>query len=371
MLLEDNNQLKETAAYYLYESNSEFAVPYLIQALNSEDYNVVSKSALALGNIGDSRAENALINLVEKYNNELAYSDDRIDDSKTIIRHNVFNSLCLLNTEKTKAKIYESLYDDFSLQIQLRAIRFLYKDQPKDIKQRLIQLTNHTNSEVSTLAQNYLLELYSNMNLQSYYGQKMVWPEKGKHILASFDETSIVVYQAYNHQIGKFAAQNGYFGGEFSYNRMSWIKPNFLWMMYRSGWGTKHNQEVILAVRIKRSFFDYLLEQAVVSNFHHSSFATQHEWKEALKNSDVRLQWDPDHDPAGSKLERKALQLGLRNEMLRIYGREAIVQITNISDFVAQQRSNARKDLSKLITPTEKIYIPSSEKAIENIRLDL
>ncbi|MFM7854759.1 MAG: DUF4291 family protein [Flammeovirgaceae bacterium] len=27
-----------------------------------------------------------------------------------------------------------------------------------------------------------------------------------------------------------------------SLNRMTWMKPNFLWMMYRSGWATKHNQ---------------------------------------------------------------------------------------------------------------------------------
>jgi len=25
-------------------------------------------------------------------------------------------------------------------------------------------------------------------------------------------------------------------------NRMTWIKPNFLWMMYRSGWASKKNQ---------------------------------------------------------------------------------------------------------------------------------
>jgi hypothetical protein len=27
---------------------------------------------------------------------------------------------------------------------------------------------------------------------------------------------------------------------------MSWIKPNFLWMMYCSGWGTKQRQRIIL-----------------------------------------------------------------------------------------------------------------------------
>jgi hypothetical protein len=32
-----------------------------------------------------------------------------------------------------------------------------------------------------------------------------------------------------------------------------------------------------------------------------------------VARSEVRLQWNPDHDPTGNKLERRALQLGLRD----------------------------------------------------------
>ena len=76
-----------------------------------------------------------------------------------------------------------------------------------------------------------------NMNLKTkpYCEQVREWPESGRHILAQFDDETIIVYQAYRPQIGRFASEHGYFGGEFSYSRMSWIKPNFLWMMYH-GW---------------------------------------------------------------------------------------------------------------------------------------
>src|ERR1700690_1378860 len=104
----------------------------------------------------------------------------------------------------------------------------------------------------------------------TYLEQIMVWPKTGRHILAQYDDNSIVVYQAYNAAIGHFAAQNGHFGGDFSLTRMSWIKTNFLWMMYRSGWGTKPSQEVILAVRLKRSAFDSILAQA-----EHASYAPE------------------------------------------------------------------------------------------------
>src|SRR5580698_3888441 len=113
---------------------------------------------------------------------------------------------------------------------------------------------------------------------ESYLSQKDRWPSSGRHIMAQFDAESVVVYQAYNPAIGHFAARNGYFGGGFGIGRMSWIKPNFLWMMYRSGWGTKENQEATLALRLHRSFFDSLLGQAVTSSWDRDQFATEEEW---------------------------------------------------------------------------------------------
>lgn len=64
---------------------------------------------------------------------------------------------------------------------------------------------------------------------EPYVTQASLWPRSGQHILAQFDEDSIVVYQAYKPSIGRFAAEHGHFGGEFGLGRMSWIKPNFLW----------------------------------------------------------------------------------------------------------------------------------------------
>ena len=102
--------------------------------------------------------------------------------------------------------------------------------------------------------------------MEPYREQVEVWPKEGRHILAQFDDETVIVYQAYRPAIGRFAAENGAFGGDFSFSRMSWIKPNFLWMMYRSGWGTKEIQEVTLALRVRRTFFDTLLAEAVPSS---------------------------------------------------------------------------------------------------------
>ncbi len=203
-----------------------------------------------------------------------------------------------------------------------------------------------------------------NLMTQSYSEQVERWPTSGRHILAQFDDEIITVYQAYRPEIGNFAVKHGYFGGDFSYNRMSWIKPNFLWMMYRSDWGRSGGQEVVLAIRLRRTFFDSLLEQAVPSSFVPELFDTYNEWKAAVARSDVRLQWDPDHDPTGKKCERRAIQLGLRAETLKAYGKDEVVEIIGMSEFVAQQRANVGDWRSgSLMTPTEHVYRPNNTAA--------
>jgi hypothetical protein len=195
------------------------------------------------------------------------------------------------------------------------------------------------------------------LNTEPYLEQRQRWPAHGRHILAQFDHQSVVVYQAYRPEIGRFAALQGYFGGAFSLDRMSWIKPNFLWMMYRSGWGTKEGQEVTLAVWIKRQAFDAILREAVHSSFVPEVYAGQDEWKHAVARSSVRLQWDPDHDPSGAKMERRAIQLGLRGDVLTRYAREWIVRIEDISPFVEQQRSHATPGAySQLVVAREEVY---------------
>jgi hypothetical protein len=203
-----------------------------------------------------------------------------------------------------------------------------------------------------------------NLQLEPYMTQIARWPSEGRHILAQFDEQSIVVYQAYRPSIGHFAARHDYFGGEFSLSRMSWIKPNFLWMMYRCGWASKEGQEVVLAVRLKRAGFDSLLAEAVHSAYKEVVYHSEEAWKKAVELSNVRLQWDPDHDPAGAKVERRAIQLGMRGEALARYTREWIIEIEDISDFVREQYQYVQKqDYSQLTTPRELVY-PVTDVAV-------
>ena len=196
------------------------------------------------------------------------------------------------------------------------------------------------------------------LNTESYLEQLNRWPRSGRLILAHFDSSSVTVYQAYRPSIGLHAAKHQQFGADFIFTRMSWIKTNFLWMMYRSGWGAKKDQEVTLVVRLKREAFDWILENAVHSTFVSEVNQDSAEWEKAVSTSSVRLQRDPDHDPAGTKLERRAIQLGLRGDTLVKYARDWIVEIEDISDFIRDQREYAksRELYAKLLIPREDVY---------------
>lgn len=196
-----------------------------------------------------------------------------------------------------------------------------------------------------------------NLITENYTSQKTRHPKTGRHILAQYDDESIIVYQAYKPEIGLYAAENNFFEAGYSFSRMSWIKTSFLWMMYRSGWGKKEGQEIVLAIRIKRTAFDEILSLAVHSYYDENIYTSIENWEEAVSKSDVRLQWDPDRHPSGAPLERRAIQLGLRGDILRRYTKEWILNIENITEFVKEQYELVKiKEYKNLILPVENIY---------------
>jgi hypothetical protein len=143
-------------------------------------------------------------------------------------------------------------------------------------------------------------------------------------------------------------------------------------MMYRCGWATKENQEVVLAVRIRREGFDEILRQAVASTFAAARCANESAWQESLRTSNVRLQWDPDHDPHGGKLSRRAIQLGLRGEMLKSYGGSWIVSIEDISGFARDQHAVLTEHgPDALMTPKEEVYPVDDAQVREQLGMDL
>lgn len=140
--------------------------------------------------------------------------------------------------------------------------------------------------------------------------------------------------------------------------------------MFRSGWGTKENQEITLGLRVRRAFFDTLLAEGVPSSWDRDSYATEEEWSRAVGRSDVRLQWDPDHHPSGTKLDRRAIQLGLRGSVLEAFGRRELLEVIDLTAFVAEQRERLQSGgVSAILTPRERVYRPADPQTATRLGL--
>lgn len=190
-----------------------------------------------------------------------------------------------------------------------------------------------------------------------------------KYINAVYNDETIRVYQAFNEKIATEAVELGTFGKSFKRERMTWIKPSFLWIMYRSGWAEKENQEHILAIDIKREGFEEIINNAVISSYNADMGISREEWKKQIINSEVRCQFDPDRDIYGNPQPIRAIQLGLRGKMVDKYINEWIVSITDITEnvkYLKSLRDSGNLTPDKL--PREKEYIMKNFKEDLNVK---
>lgn len=204
------------------------------------------------------------------------------------------------------------------------------------------------------------------MKTEKYTEQEKRLPKEGKQIIGRQEDDTIIVYQAFNTNIAKYAVAQQHFGGpDYSFNRMSWIKPGFLWMMHRAGWAAKENQQHILAISLPIVHFKAILRQATLSSYDREIITTQEEWKIELDKTAVRLQWDPDHDPFGNKQVRKAIQIGMKGGLLKQFCTEWITGIEDITGFVKEEYEKLlTSGINELNVPYEDV-LALNDKVIE------
>lgn len=209
------------------------------------------------------------------------------------------------------------------------------------------------------------------LRLAPYPEQQAGWPTEGRHILAQHDAETIVVYHAYQPESADWAVEHQRFGGPWSFDRMSWIKPDFLWLMYRSDWARKPGQERVLAVTLKRAGFEAILASMVESRYHPEIHGPDRAaWRQRGKAAQVRMQWDPDHTPTGEKTRRRAIQLGLRREASRRYATEWTLRIDDVTAFVHTQREHAQPSRTAMLQlPEERLYQPRDPEVWRRLRL--
>ena len=178
-------------------------------------------------------------------------------------------------------------------------------------------------------------------------------------VRADYDDSSIVVYQAYNPQIAQAAVKAQQFVPPFSMNRMTWIKPSFLWMMERSNWAQKPGQEHVLAVRITRAGWEEALSLGVLTHPEPKLYKDPEEWRALIDKSVVNIQWDPERDLRGNSLEYRSIQVGLSRHIIECYVEEWTVSITDITPQVHKMNELIRQGKAeqvKKMLPEERVY---------------
>ncbi len=151
---------------------------------------------------------------------------------------------------------------------------------------------------------------------------------------------------------------------------MTWIKPSFMWMMYRSGWGTKEGQETVLAVEITRDGFDWALRHACLSSYVRGLHPDRGTWQRDLKRAPARVQWDPERDLHLRPLPYRSLQLGLSGEASSRFADEWIVSISDVTPLAHEIHGLVRDGELDSVTgllPQEQGY-PAGEEPPAHLR---
>ncbi len=179
-------------------------------------------------------------------------------------------------------------------------------------------------------------------------------------IYADFDEEGIYVYQAFKPKIVKVAVELGTFGKGFGLDRITWIKPSFCWLLRRSNYGTKNRMQAIAKIKLSHQAFREILNQSVETHWNKDVFLEEDDWSKKLHNSDVIHQWDPERDLVGKRLDRQAIQIGIRGAVIKKYVSDYIIGVEDVSDLAHEiGRITKSRGTNFPQIPMEKEYVIS------------
>jgi len=143
---------------------------------------------------------------------------------------------------------------------------------------------------------------------------------------------------------------------------MTWIKPSWNWMMYRSGYSYKDaNQSNILAIKLTRECFHELLLMSIESG----SDDARRDGKQ------IRVQWDPErdirigvlgNDTSGRSI--RSIQMGIPAGSKDEWVANGIVEIEDVTKFARELKRvlDTEKDASedelksRGLVPSEQLY---------------
>lgn len=196
--------------------------------------------------------------------------------------------------------------------------------------------------------------------------------------VGEWDAEGVFVYQAFRDEIADYALLHQRFGGPcFKTTRMTWIKPSFGWVLYRSGYGHKPGQHRVLKIKLPHGRLASILAQC---RFVDTNKATKGEAEGAHGGSNGRVQWDPERDMMSADgrepremLRKRAIQIGLRGRLSDFYTSStiSIQDVTELAHRVCEaHRAKPAKmrdtKMAQLVPelPDEQPYLPACPEQV-------
>ena len=186
------------------------------------------------------------------------------------------------------------------------------------------------------------------------------------------------MYQAFCDEIAEFALTHQRFGGlKFCTTRMTWIKPSFGWVLYRSGHGLKPGQQRVLKIKLPH---DKLAVILVECHFVDTDKATKGKAEAAQGGSNGKIQWDPERDMMfadGRKpremIRRRAIQIGLKGRLSEFYVQHTICiqDVADLSHRVCEaHRAKAAKDRdAKMMALASELTASTCERLLLSLNI--
>jgi hypothetical protein len=192
-----------------------------------------------------------------------------------------------------------------------------------------------------------------------------------RRIYAAYDNDGVYVYQAFKPGIVQAALENGTFDTGFNMERMTWIKPSFAWMLYRSGYATKTWQEAILKIKLSHEGFLSILHESVETTYNLRVYENTEQWQKALKASKVRHQWDPErYLTLGKHPTRRAIQIGIRGWVVQKYVNEWIIGLEEVTE-LAHAIKQAKDFKSPFPTVPEERMYPVDDELVSRLGITI
>ena len=197
---------------------------------------------------------------------------------------------------------------------------------------------------------------------------------------AQFDHEGVYFYQAYNYDIANWALEQQKFGGPlYNITRMTWIKPSFAWVLYRSGYGKKKNQTRILKIKLSHDTVasELLFQLQNRLNLFDRNFIqgilSECRCGHGGGGGNGRVQWDPARDilegekgePKKKYSRHRAIQIGVKGKLNEFYVAQtiSIEDVTELAHKVCQAHASKtpKEEMAKLLPelPEERSYKPS------------